>query len=60
MLFNSFVFIFLFLPITLIVYFLLNNYGKEKLAKAWFVLGSLCLYIGNIKSEKSMRGNHVI
>ncbi|MGL6119911.1 MAG: MBOAT family O-acyltransferase, partial [Fusobacteriaceae bacterium] len=44
MLFNSFVFIFLFLPITLIVYFLLNNYGKEKLAKAWLVLGSLYFY----------------
>ncbi|MGL5049955.1 MAG: MBOAT family O-acyltransferase, partial [Fusobacteriaceae bacterium] len=44
MLFNSFVFIFLFLPITLIGYFLLNNYGKEKWAKAFLVLGSLYFY----------------
>ncbi|MGL4867793.1 MAG: MBOAT family O-acyltransferase, partial [Cetobacterium sp.] len=44
MLFNSFVFIFLFLPLTLIGYFLLNNYGKEKSAKAFLVLASLYFY----------------
>ncbi|MEG2256408.1 MAG: MBOAT family protein, partial [Cetobacterium sp.] len=44
MLFNSFEFIFLFLPIILIVYFLLNNYGKEKIAKTWLVVGSLYFY----------------
>lgn len=44
MLFNSFYFIFLFLPITLIGYFVLNNHGKEKMAKAWLVLASLYFY----------------
>ncbi len=44
MLFNSFVFIFLFLPITLIVYFSLNHFKKEKTAKAWLVLASLYFY----------------
>lgn len=44
MLFNSFEFIFLFLPITLILYFVLNNYGKDKLAKGWLVIASLYFY----------------
>ncbi|MGL6130991.1 MAG: hypothetical protein ACRCZ9_05195, partial [Fusobacteriaceae bacterium] len=44
MLFNSLQFIFLFLPLTLIGYFLLNNYGKEKSAKAFLVLASLYFY----------------
>ncbi|MGL5357285.1 MAG: MBOAT family O-acyltransferase, partial [Cetobacterium sp.] len=44
MLFNSFLFIFLFLPVTLIGYFLLNSYGKEKWAKAFLVLASLYFY----------------
>lgn len=44
MLFNSFEFIFLFLPVTLIVYFVLNSYGKEKISKAWLVLASLYFY----------------
>ena len=44
MLFNSYEFIFLFLPITLIVYFWLNRYNKNKLAKAWLVIASLYFY----------------
>ena len=44
MLFNSYEFIFLFLPITLILYFLLNKYGKNKWAKAWLVIASLYFY----------------
>lgn len=44
MLFNSYEFIFLFLPITLILYFLLNKYGKNRLAKAWLVIASLYFY----------------
>lgn len=44
MLFNSFEFIFLFLPITLILYFLLNHYGKYKLAKGWLIVASLYFY----------------
>ncbi|MGL6132570.1 MAG: MBOAT family O-acyltransferase, partial [Fusobacteriaceae bacterium] len=44
MLFNSFYFIFLFLPVTLIGYFVLNNYGKEKISKVWLVIASLYFY----------------
>ncbi|WP_300363796.1 MBOAT family protein [Fusobacterium sp.] len=44
MLFNSYEFIFLFLPITLIIYFLLNKYEKYNLAKGWLVLASLYFY----------------
>lgn len=44
MLFNSYEFIFLFLPITLILYFWLNRYGKNRLAKAWLVIASLYFY----------------
>ena len=44
MLFNSYEFIFLFLPITLIIYFLLNKYEKYTLAKGWLVLASLYFY----------------
>ncbi|MEG0137253.1 MAG: MBOAT family protein, partial [Cetobacterium sp.] len=44
MLFNSFYFIFLFFPITIFIYFLLNNYEHEKLAKFWLVLTSLYFY----------------
>ena len=44
MLFNSFVFIFIFLPLTLIGYFLLNSYEKEEWAKGFLVLCSLYFY----------------
>ncbi len=44
MLFNSFAFIFLFLPITLILYFVLNYFKLEKTAKGWLVLASLYFY----------------
>ena len=44
MLFNSYEFIFLFLPITLILYFWLNKYNKNRLAKAWLVIASLYFY----------------
>lgn len=44
MLFNSLEFIFLFLPITLIVYFLLNNSNKNKMAKIWLIIMSLYFY----------------
>ena len=44
MLFNSYEFIFLFLPITLIVYFILNRFDKNRLAKGWLVLASLYFY----------------
>lgn len=44
MLFNSYEFIFLFLPITLIVYFLLNKFKKYELAKGWLVVASLYFY----------------
>ena len=44
MLFNSYEFIFLFLPITLIIYFLLNKFNKNMLTKAWLVIASLYFY----------------
>ena len=44
MLFNSYEFIFLFLPITLIIYFTLNRYGKNNVAKGWLVIASLHFY----------------
>jgi len=44
MLFNSYEFIFLFLPITLIVYFLLNKLRLTLAAKVWLVLASLLFY----------------
>lgn len=44
MLFNSYEFIFAFLPITLIGYFLLNRLNKPSCAKGWLVLCSLFFY----------------
>ena len=44
MLFNSFEFIFLFLPITLLVYFWLNKSRLLELAKGWLVFASLFFY----------------
>ncbi|MCC7202748.1 MAG: MBOAT family protein [Nitrospirae bacterium] len=44
MLFNSFEFIFLFLPLTLIVYFFLNRHRLTLAAKSWLVFASLFFY----------------
>ncbi|NGQ93705.1 MBOAT family protein [Brevibacillus sp. SYP-B805] len=44
MLFNSYEFIFLYLPITFTVYFLLNRCRLTKLAIAWLALASLFFY----------------
>ncbi|MDD3852232.1 MAG: MBOAT family protein [Syntrophomonadaceae bacterium] len=44
MLFNSYEFIFLFLPIMLIIYFLINRQGYHNSAKAWLIIGSLFFY----------------
>lgn len=44
MLFNSFEFIFLFLPLVLIVYFSLNRFKKYRAAKGCLVLASLYFY----------------
>jgi len=44
MLFNSFEFIFVFLPITFIVYFLLNKNKLVFFSKAWILLASLFFY----------------
>ena len=44
MLFNSYIFILFFLPVTLILYFVLNRFGKEAGAK-WMLIGmSLWFY----------------
>ncbi len=42
--FNSYIFILLFLPLTLIGYYLLNNLGKDKVAKAYLLVMSLWFY----------------
>lgn len=44
MLFNSYIFIFLFLPITLIGYFSFNHFSKTTLSKTWLLLMSLWFY----------------
>ena len=44
MLFNSYIFIFAFLPISLIGYFALNHFHQNKIAKVWLVVCSLFFY----------------
>ena len=44
MLFNSPVFIFIFVPITLLAFFLLNAAGRPLLARGWMVVTSLFFY----------------
>ena len=44
MLFNTYHFIFAFLPVTLLVFFALGSRGKMDLAMGWLVLASLFFY----------------
>jgi len=44
MLFNSYPFIFLFLPVTLLVFFKLGTAGRRGLAAAWLAAASLAFY----------------
>ena len=44
MLFNSFEFIFLFLPTVFLVYFLIGSLLNKELAKVWLVVSSLFFY----------------
>ncbi len=44
MLFNSYLFIFIFLPISLLVWFFLNHRGKDKAAQVFLVAMSLWFY----------------
>ena len=44
MLFNSYIFILVFLPLTLILYFGLHHFGRKKQAQAALVLLSLWFY----------------
>ena len=44
MIFNSFEFIFLFLPITIIGYFTLNKFNNYNLSKIWLIVCSLYFY----------------
>ncbi len=44
MLFNSYEYIFLFLPVTLLVYFALNLLKKTYLSRAWLIVASLFFY----------------
>lgn len=44
MLFNSYEFIFLFLPLVLLIYYWLGNRKKYDSATIWLVFTSLCFY----------------
>ena len=44
MLFNSVEFIFLFLPVTFVVFFLLGKYAKKSYATLWLVIASFSFY----------------
>ena len=44
MLFNSYAFIFAFLPIALLGYFLLNHFNRFTQGKIWLILASLYFY----------------
>lgn len=44
MLFNSYEFILLFLPLMLTIYFLIKRQGYHNPAKAWLIIGSLIFY----------------
>lgn len=44
MLFNSYEFIFLFLPITFAIFFLLGRYAKKSYATLWLVIASFSFY----------------
>lgn len=44
MLFNSYGFIFMFLPITLLIYFQIGKHGYHQIAIAWLVASSLFFY----------------
>jgi alginate O-acetyltransferase complex protein AlgI len=44
MLFNSYAFIFVFLPITLFGFFLIGTFGKNRVAVAWPLIASLFFY----------------
>ena len=44
MLFNSYIFIFLFLPITLLGFHLIGSQGHHRVAVAWLVATSLFFY----------------
>jgi alginate O-acetyltransferase complex protein AlgI len=43
-LFNSYFFIFLFLPLTLVIYFILNSINLFNVSKIWLVIASLFFY----------------
>ncbi len=44
MLFNSYIFIFVYLPLTLGIFFTLGKWGRQPLAMGWLVLMSLAFY----------------
>jgi len=44
MLFNSYIFIFVFLPVTLTIFFQIGKYGYHRLAVSWLISASLFFY----------------
>lgn len=47
MLFNSYIFILIFLPVTLVIYYVLGRIGKYDIAKYFLILASLVFYAYN-------------
>lgn len=45
MLFNSYSFIFVFLPLAIMLFFIVSRYGGQQLALSWLILCSLYFYI---------------
>lgn len=61
MLFNSYVFIFAFLPLALLGYFALNHFKQIFLGKAWLVFASLYFYsFYNVKNLPLLVGSILI
>lgn len=44
MLFNSYFFIFVFLPITVLVYHAINKFGKYQISQYFLLFMSICFY----------------
>ena len=70
MLFNSYTFILLFLPVTVAVFFLLGRFGRVRDSIAWLVVASLFFYgfwnpiyllliIGSIAFNYGLRSPHL-
>ncbi len=60
MLFNSFVFLFLFLPVVLIGFYVLGRAGHARTCLAWLVAGSLLFYGWPFPQYLALLGSSVL